>query len=97
MMEKIDIINGVIYVYDENMELIKSIELNALSNLDLTFLDGSKLFTLNISNPVKRVIKFYELEGIDAKAIFEETLYENMTEQQVIDFDNLITNINTLI
>ena len=97
MMEKIDIINGVIYVYDENMELIKSIELNVLSNLDLTFLDGSKLFTLNISNPVKRVIKFYELEGIDTKAIFDETLYENMTEQQVIDFDNFIMNINNLI
>lgn len=97
MMEKIDIINGVIYVYDENMELIKSIELNVLSNLDLTFLDGSKLFTLNISNPVKRVIKFYELEGVDTKAIFEETLYENMTEKQVIDFDNFIMIINNLI
>lgn len=97
MIEKIDVINEVIYIYDENMEIIKSVELNALSNLDLTYLEGCKLFTLNISQPVKRVIKFSKLEGIYTKAVFVETLYENMTEQEVLDFDNFIININELI
>ena len=97
MIEKIDVINGVIYIYDENLEILKSINLDTLNDLDLTYLDGCKLFTLNISQPVKRVVKFSELQGIDSSAIFVETLYENMTEQQLLDFDNFILLINSLI
>lgn len=97
MVEKIDVINGVIYIYDENLEMLKSINLDTLSNLDLTYLDGCKLFTLNISQPIKRVVKFSELQGIDSSAVFVETLYENMTEQQLLDFDNFILLINSLI
>lgn len=97
MIEKIDVVNGVIYIYDENMEMLTSINLDTLSNLDLTYLDNCKLFTLNISQPVKRVVKFSELQGIDASAVFVETLYENMTEQQLLDFDNFVALINSLI
>jgi hypothetical protein len=96
MIEKIDIINGVVYVYNSDMELINSINVDTLS-LDLSYLEGSKLFTLNISQPIKRTVKFSELQGIDTNAIYEETLYENMTEQQVIDFDNLVDLINEII
>lgn len=97
MIEKIDVIDGVIYIYDENMEMLTSINLDTLSNLDLTYLDNCKLFTLNISQPVKRVVKFSELQGIDSSAVFVETLYENMTEQQLLDFDNFVALINSLI
>lgn len=97
MVEKIDVINEVIYIYDENMVLIKNIDLNLLEGLDLTYLDNCKLFTINISQPIKRVVKFSELQGINSSAIFVETLYENMTSQQAIDFDNFITIINSLI
>jgi hypothetical protein len=90
MVEKIDVIEEVIYVYNENMELIKSIPLNTLEGLDLSYLDGCKLFTLNISQPIKRTVKFSELQGIETNAIYEETLYENMTVQQKLDFDNLV-------
>jgi len=97
MVEKIDVIEEVIYVYDENMDLIKSIPLDTLEGLDLSYLDGCKLFTLNISQPIKRVIKFSELEGIDTKAVFVETLYENMTTQQATDFDNFVLLIGSLL
>jgi len=97
MIEKIDVIEEVIYVYNENMELIKGIPLNTLEGLDLTYLDGCKLFTLNISQPVKRVIKFSELQGVGVSAVFVETLYENMTPQQATDFDNFVLLINSLL
>lgn len=97
MIEKIDIIDGVVYVYNTEMELINSINLDTLSDLDLTYLNDCKLFTINISQPTKRVIKFSELQGMDSSAIFVETLYENMTEQQLVDFDNFVTLISSLI
>ena len=97
MVEKIDVINEVIYVYDENMELIKSIEFSTLEGLDLTYLDGCVLLTINISQPVKRVVKFTELQDLGVDAVFVETHYENMTEQQALDFDNFVLLINSLI
>ena len=96
MVEKIDVINGVVYVYNTEMELINSINVDTLSSLDLTYLDGCKLFSLNISQPIKRTVKFSELQGIDVNAIYIETLYENMTEQEKGDFDNLVDLINSL-
>jgi hypothetical protein len=95
MVEKIDVINGVVYVYNTEMELINSINVDTLS-LDLTYLEGSKLFTLNISQPIKRTVKFSELQGIETNAIYEETLYVNMTEKEKSDFDNLVDLINLL-
>jgi len=97
MVEKIDVINNIIYVYDENMELIKSINLDTLDGLDLSYLDDCILLTINISQPVKRVVKFSELQGLETDAVFVETLYENMTAQQLIDFDNFVALINSLI
>jgi hypothetical protein len=97
MVEKIDVLENIIYIYDENMELIKDINLDTLQDLDLTYLDDCKLFTMNISQPIKRVVKFSELQGVDKTAIFVETLYENMTEQQAIDFDNFVLLINSLL
>jgi len=89
MVEKIDVINGVVYVYNAEMELINSINVDTLS-LDLSYLNSCKLFTLNISQPIKRTVKFSELQGIDTNAIYEENLYENMTEKEKSDFDNLV-------
>ena len=70
--------------------------LSVLEGLDLTYLDECKLFSLNISQPIKRVIKFSQLEGIDTRAIFVETLYENMTTQQATDFDNFVSIIKSI-
>lgn len=97
MVEKIDVINGVVYVYNSDMELINSINVDTITSLDLTYLDGCKLFSLNISQPIKRTVKFSELQGMDSNAIFVETLYENMTEQQLLDFDSFVNLIISLI
>ena len=97
MIEKIDIIDGVVYVYDTNMELINSVNVDTLQNLDLTYLENCKLFSINISQPIKRVVKFSELQGIDSNAVFVETLHENMTEQQLLDFDSFVALISSLI
>jgi hypothetical protein len=50
--------------------------------------------TFNLTNPIKRVIKFQELNGIDTTAEFQEFIYSEMNEQQKIDFDNFIKLIN---
>ncbi|MFY8169875.1 MAG: hypothetical protein ACOVK2_02030 [Candidatus Fonsibacter sp.] len=50
-----------------------------------------------ITNPIKITIKFSELQGIETNAIYEETLYENMTVKQKSDFDNLVDLINEII
>jgi hypothetical protein len=96
MVEKIDVINGVVYVYNSDMELVNSINVDTLS-LDLSYLNDCKLFSLNISQPIKRTVKFSELQGIETNAIYEETLYENMTVKQKSDFDNLVDLINEII
>lgn len=97
MIEKIDVIDNIIYIYNVDMGLIKSINLDDLSGLDLTYLDGAKLFTLNLTNPIKRVVKFSEINSLDTQAVFTETIYENMTEQQKLDIDNFILLINSFI
>jgi len=94
MIEKIDVINGVVYVYNSDMELVNSINVSDLS-LDLSYLDGSKLFSLNISQPIRRTVKFSELQGIETNAIYEENLYENMTKKEKSDFDNLVNLCST--
>lgn len=97
IVEKIDVINDIIYIYNDKFQLIKEVDLSTLEGLDLSYLDNAKLFTLNISQPIKRVVKFSELQTLETQAIFVETLYENMTEQQKLDFDNFVLLINTLI
>ena len=97
MLEKIDVINGIIYLYDDKFQLIKSIDINTLEGLDLSYLNGSKLFTFNLNQPVKRVVKFTELNSLTTTAEFIEFLYEPMTDQQKLDFDNFVLLINSLI
>ncbi len=90
MIEKIDVINEVIYVYDNNFKLVKNINLNDLQALDLTYLDGTKLFTFNLSRPIKRVVKFSEINGLNSNAEFTEFIYDEMTDKQKSDFDNFV-------
>lgn len=96
-MEKIDIIDNIIYVYNTKNELIKSIDISTLTDLDLSYLNGSKLFTFNLNNPVKRVIKFTEVNDINVEAKYTEFVYDDMTKQQKQDFDNFVLLINSLL
>jgi hypothetical protein len=97
MMEKIDVIGKDILIYDENFKLINSLNLDTLDGLDLTYLDGCKMLTFNLTQPIKRVIKFFELNALEATAEFGEFIYSEMTEQQKTDFDNFILLIESLI
>lgn len=94
MIEKIDVIGNDILIYDENFKLIDSKNLNTLQGLDLTYLDGCKMLTFNLTQPIKRVVKFYELNELNSNAEFQEFIYSEMTEQQKTDFDNFIKLIN---
>jgi len=94
-MEKIDIIDGVIYVSNAELEVVKRLNLDEL-DVDLTYLEGCKLFTFNLTNPIKRVVKFTKLNDLNQMAEFVEYLYSDMTEQQKTDFDNFILLISEI-
>jgi hypothetical protein len=96
MIEKIDIIDTTIYCYDEQFNLVKNLELSEIQNIDFAYLQGAKLLTLNITQPIKRIIKFTELNDFNARAVFTEYPYEDMTEQQQTDFNSLVQQVENL-
>jgi len=96
MIEKIDIIDTQVYCYNEEYELIKTLELSQFTGLDFSYLNGAKLFTFNINNPIKRVIKFTEINGLGVTAEFVEYPYDDMTPEQKIEFDSFVEQANTL-
>ena len=95
-MEKIDVIEQNVYCYNLLGELIKLLTLNQFIGIDFSYLDGSKLFTLNITQPIKRVVKFKELNDINTQAEFTEYSYEEMTTEQRSDFDNFVQQAENL-
>ena len=53
-------------------------------------MDTQELLTINVSQPAKRIIKFYNIEmGIPES--FEELQYDSMTAEQKSALDNFIT------
>lgn len=95
-MEKIDVIGQNVYCYSEQCELIKSLTLDQFQGLDLTYLNGSKLFTLNLTQPIKRVVKFTELNDVNVSAEFTEFPYSEMTVEQQKEFDSVFEQANNL-
>lgn len=90
MKEKIDIIGEMVYVYDQSFELIKSVDLSTVGTL--SFLNEDvKLLTINITQPVKRVITFTKLNDIDSSAEFSEFIYDEMSVEQKSEVDNFIS------
>lgn len=96
MIEKLDIIDTSVYCYDEQYQLIKTLDLSQFQDINFTYLEGSKLFTLNITQPIKRVVKFTEINGIEISAEFIEYPYDGMTVEQKSDFDNFIQQAENL-
>lgn len=93
MIEKIDIINGYVYVYNNRFESIKSILLSDFTNLNLPHYDGAKLYTINITQPIKRVINFQEINSLNSIAIFTEYPYDDMTDEEKSDLDLFIQEV----
>lgn len=96
MIQKLDIIETLVYCYDEQYALIKTLELSQFQNVDFAYLEGAKLFTLNVTQPIKRVMKFIELNGIDTQAEFIEYPYADMDAKQQADFDSFVQQAESL-
>lgn len=95
-MEKIDVIGQDVFCYTNRCELIKSLTLDQFVGVDFSYLDGSKLFTLNITQPIKRVVKFTEINSIGITAEFTEYPYADMDDKQQADFDSFVLQAETL-
>lgn len=96
MIEKIDIVGESVCLYDEQMEYVKEILLSDFQNVDFSYLEGAKIFTINITNPIKRVVKFSEINGLNSNAEFVEYPYSEMTDEQKADFDSFVQQAETL-
>ena len=96
MIEKLDIINDLVYCYNDQFELVKTLEISQFQGIDFSYVNGSKLFTLNVSKPIKRAIYFKELNDLNTTAEFVEYPYQDMTAEQQADFDNFVQQANDL-
>jgi hypothetical protein len=94
MIEKLDIINNFVYCYNDQLELEKTLEISQFQGVDFSYVNGSKMFTLNINNPIKRAIYFKELNDLNTTSEFVEYPYEDMTAEQKVDFDNFVEQAN---
>lgn len=89
MTEKFDIIGDVTYRYNSDMEQQESTTFND-TTFEATFMDTQDLLTINVSQPIKRIMKFYNIQmGIPES--FEELDYDSMTAIQKTALDNFIT------
>jgi hypothetical protein len=95
-LEKLDIIGEAVYCYNEQFELVKKLALSDFKDVDFAYLEGSKLFTLNVTQPIKRAIKFTELNGLDSQAEFTEYPYADMTPEQQTEFDSFVLQAENL-
>jgi len=90
---KIDIISKEIYAYDE---LTSTKEIYPLTDeYDFfinEFSDTQDLLSVNIYNPIPRIMKFYGIENSVPKS-FSELDYENMTNEQKKCFDSFVEMI----
>jgi len=89
MLEKIDIIDQEIFTYNENFNAIKTLPLTSEYDAFINeFSNTQTLLTVNISNPIKRVMNYY----VDGE--FIESDYDNMSDYQKLITDEFINQIN---
>ena len=90
MTEKFDIIEDVVYRYDSDMQQQADTTFND-ATFEAAFMDTQDLLTINVSQPIKRIVKFYNIQmGIPES--FTELDYDSMTAEQKTALDNFITN-----
>jgi hypothetical protein len=92
---KIDITIDTIYCYNELTN--ERIDYPLTSEYDFfmnEFSDTQELLTINISDPIARIMKFYGIENSIPKS-FVELDYVDMTKEQKIIFDTFIEIIKT--
>jgi|LakMenEpi03Aug12_release.lakeMendotaPanAssembly.Ray.scaffolds.fasta_scaffold2794475_1 hypothetical protein len=90
---KIDIIVDTIYCYDELTN--ERIDYPLTKEYDFfmnEFSDTQELLTVNISDPIARVMKFYNIENSIPKS-YTELDYSNMDQQQQKIFNAFVEMI----
>jgi hypothetical protein len=95
-MEKLDIIETTVYCYNEQFELVKILDLSQFQNVDFDYLKDSKLFSFNVNIPIKRVVKFTEINDLNTQADFVEYPYADMTPKEQSDFDSFVSQAEAL-
>lgn len=95
-MERIDILNENVVCFDENSNIIKELQLSQFQNVDFSYLEGAKLFSININQPIKRAVKFSEINGLKTTAQWVEYPYADMTPEQQADFDSFVLQAENL-
>jgi hypothetical protein len=90
---KIDIMIDTIYCYDEITN--ERVDYPLTSEYDFfinEFSDTQELLTVNISDPIARIMKFYNIENSIPKSFVELDYIEMSNEQKVI-FDSFVEMI----
>jgi hypothetical protein len=92
---KIDIMVDTIYCYDEMINEMISYPLTAEYDFFMDeFSDTQELLTVNINNPIPRIMKFYNIENSIPKS-YTELDYVDMTPEQKVDFDTFVEMIKS--
>ena len=92
---KIDIMIDTIYCYDEMTNEMISYPLTAEYDFFMDeFSDTQELLTVNITNPIPRIMKFYNIENSIPKS-YTELDYVDMTTEQKVDFDAFVELIKS--
>lgn len=92
---KIDIIVDTIYCYDEITNERVNYPLTSEYDFFMNeFSDTQELLTVNITDPIARIMKFYTIENSIPKS-FTELNYSDMTEEQKVIWDAFVTMIKT--
>jgi len=92
---KIDIMVDTIYCYDELTNERADYPLTEEYDFFMNeFSDTQDLLTVNISDPIARIMKFYGIENSIPKE-FTELDYVDMTVEQKADFDAFVTMIKS--
>lgn len=92
---KIDVIGVDIYAYNELTNTKEIYPLTAEYDFFMNeFSDTQELLTVNISDPIARIMKFYTIENSIPKS-FVELDYVDMTEEQKVIFDTFVEMIKT--
>jgi hypothetical protein len=92
---KIDIITDTIYCYDELTNERVDYPLTAEYDFFIDeFSDTQELLSVNIYNPIPRIMKFYGIENSVPKS-FTELDYVDMTEEEKATWDAFVTIIKS--
>lgn len=94
-VSKIDIMVESIFCYDELANTMETLPLTQEYDFFMnTFSDNQDLLTVNIYNPIPRIIKFYGI--VDSRPdSFVEINYDTMTISEKESFNNFVTLIKS--